>query len=232
MTRPIELLYRNAVSFSSQALALKRSLELKVTRAFWDSPWDSPDEQAVRRAWKDAHPLVDYITTEMKAFLEQHASRRERKNPFFPLVTSESPLESLARELQTSLELDLSDVRNLKAIHELKKPSLQDIRSAVIARWTGLLFVLGFLLRTVPESFVEQFGGEYKMYQFWVFWYWLLALLVFSIPLVVAWRAYTKAGREHTFLPQILGYCTIQLESRDGRRNSEAARERGSQGAG
>lgn len=177
----------------------------------------------VRKIWRQQSFLASHRPPAVRELLESVADARDRVDPYFVPVTSEYPMETLARGMLIDLELTLPEVERLRELHEMKFSQLAEVKMALTTPWAVSLFVLGFCLKTVPVDPFKYYHAEaaYPQFELVVCTVWAVVALVLAGRGLDTWMEYQKAKRQHTRLGELLGYCKLLAEE------DEALREVG-----
>lgn len=160
-----------------------------------------------------------YTDDELKKLINRFAKDEERTSPFFDVILSDYPYETLALQLEAKCpDIDFSKIAKLFEFRDK-----QFLRMNIKTLITSIVGVGLFFLNTVPDSIVEMLGGDINAYK--------LSVILISYSLVTPigffWGLYWfYIGRHRRALRILardaLGYLAIRSPISDTQQKNVA----------
>ena len=142
-----------------------------------------------------------------KVLFEQISSKTQKRNPLFPVFTSDFPMQTLASMLQDKLDIKRSDAEKLLLLNDLRRRTNIKFGPKELA---GLVLALsGLLLNIIPREFIEHLGLDYSKYIVDVFSFTIFIALYILILLGPILLGSIKTKRELQLCEILLHFCIL-----------------------
>jgi len=144
-------------------------------------------------------------------FIEKEADEAERKSLFFPIYSSEYPLDALSRELET--RFPEADFDKLNQIHQKQLKSYSELGTQWKYIFAAIFGAGTLLLRSVPEPIVNQLGMEYATFQIGVFWITVSLIIFLALIILPTWFAVSGDAIKERLVSTTLEYTALRIKN-------------------